>query len=102
MDPMETVDRRVLSKPPVFNSEDEKWQEWKFIFKSYIVLLSHAMYELMQQAEASEVPLAISTLSETAQAHGRTLYAVLAQLLRGRALKLLMTVPQNNGLEAWR
>jgi hypothetical protein len=56
----------------------------------------------MDQAEAEPLPLNNNQLSMEHRQLSETLYYVLAMLLKGRALRLLMSVGQGQGLEGWR
>ena len=95
-------DTRLLGKPPSFEGDEAQYREWRFTMRAYSAVLSSDLARLMDQAEAEPLPLNNNQLSMEHRQLSETLYYVLAMLLKGRALRLLMSVGQGQGLEGWR
>ena len=88
------LDTRSLSISPEFGSDD---------FEAYAGLLGSNLKSMMDQVAASDQQVTNPLrMEEEPASMARTLYYLLVQMVGGRALKMLRTVPNHNGLEAWR
>ena len=99
-DPSKLLDIRGLGKPPNFTGEESQFVEWKFRFEISMSLMGLA--DNMKTAEARNTEITIEEMSEAALQKSKTLYAILAQVLSGKALALIRLVPNHNGFESWR
>ena len=97
---MGLVDTKAIGKPQRFSGKPEHWDEWSWKFESYCSLLG--MEEIMRTAGDHDAVIDMSTLRPDVQALIKTLYHLMAQLLDGRASRILRAVPRGNGAEAWR
>ena len=95
------LDTKAISKPPIFNGGYREWNDWVFIFRSYISLLSDRYKDLMKEAEVTETSLGIPVDDADAKL-GAALYHLLVMLVRGQGLGELKRAPAENGFEAWR
>ena len=96
------MDARLLGRPREYNGNSTEWNDFKFVFKSYIGVVAHPMLAAMTHAETLNEPIVISGLSPEDAQLSRSLSFLLAQVLSGPPLQLMVNVGEQNGLEAWR
>jgi hypothetical protein len=94
------VDTRALGKPQSFDGNEALWKEWRFTFTAYAGCVACELRELMERAANQSEPINTLGLNPRQRQLGETLFYMLALTLKQRALRLLMGVPQGNGLEA--
>ena len=70
--------------------------------RAYASVLSGAFGQLMDMVEGERSAVSNQQLSPEHRQLSETSFYVLAMLLRGRALRMLMSVGQGEGLESWR
>ena len=51
------LDTKAISKPPIFNGGYREWNDWVFIFRSYLSLLSGRYKDIMKETELTETAL---------------------------------------------
>jgi len=96
------VDTKLLQKPPKYSNVRSEWPLFKFTFKTYIGAVDEVLLEILTNAEAITVPIAMADISEEHRKLSRTMMYILVSCLAGSALQLAMNVESANGLEAWR
>ena len=108
------IDTRLLGKPSHFSGDTDSdgrstdgivWQTWSFTTKAYAAAMAPRMSQLMKDAAGmSEAVENVSNgdLGEDDVKHSITLYFVLALLLKGKALGILQSCEENEGLDAWK
>ena len=95
------LDTKAIAKPTVFKGQYNDWQDWSFVFRSYVALLSARMAEVMRLAEASPDLVGMPTDANDLQ-HAHDLYHILVVTVQSRALMEVRRAPSLNGFEAWR
>jgi hypothetical protein len=95
------VDLKQLRAPPVFDGNEQHWQEWKYRMENLFVLtgVSKACTWALT-AEKLEIELAV--MPKEFEGIAIFLHAVLAQVCTGKALALVRLQLDHNGLLAWR
>ena len=94
---------KLLSKPQAFSGEEKDWKNWRFSFMAYVgavdkVMATEAM-TAMKKADALET----KDLSPDEQQRSATMFSLLVQLWKKRALLMLQNgTEHNNGYEAMR
>ena len=99
---------RVLPRPDVFKptsreEEHVQWRDWYWSFKQYICTLDDGFrtdLETLERHVATEDPLPSELNASSAR--GVQLYSLLAGMVRGRALQIVRSTPNNHGYEALR
>ena len=101
-------DLQKLGKPPIYSGKEDEWNEWSFVMKSYLSLLSTHVPALLTSAEnPTESPdMSIATIRATLTEDGVTtaekLFHVLVMNVRGPALAVIRGITDMNGALAWR
>ena len=93
---------KLVEKPPIFDSDEKQWTEWKFTFLSWLYTQEERFRVILENAEMERGP--IPPQDQDHELHGLQvgLYAILTSYLRGKALALIRAVENRNGYEAWR
>ena len=94
-------DIRLFEKPKVFSGTESEFGEFRFKLRAYLDVVDENFAAEMEEAEGHGGPIAVPAEEGTAK-RGRALYALLAGLVSGRGMKILQSVVQRNGYEAWR
>ena len=94
------MDLRGVGKFPTFNGQDTDWAEWRFRFQVGADMLD--LGDHMHLALAEERPIPMGGLNKDSAQRAKLLYGILVQVCSGRALGVIRTVRESNGLEAWR
>ena len=85
-----------------FNGEQVKWDEWSFIFKRGIRSMSKEVFQKMQETELSPDNIDEQVdLTEEMEQRSAELYDILCQYCIGDALRLVRSVDDMRGIEAW-
>ena len=60
-------DLQKLGKPPIYSGKEAEWNEWSFVMKSYVSLLSTHVPALLTGAEnpATSPDMSIATIRAT-------------------------------------
>ena len=101
-------DLQKLGKPPIYSGKEDEWNEWSFVMKSYVSLLSTHVPALLTGAEnpATSPDMSIATIRATLTEDGVTaakkLFHVLVMNVRGPALAVIRGITDMNGALAWR
>ena len=101
-------DLQKLGKPPIYSGKEDEWNEWSFVMKSYVSLLSTHVPALLAGAEnpAASPDMSIATIRATLTEDGVTaakkLFHVLVMNVRGPALAVIRGITDMNGALAWR
>ena len=101
-------DLQKLGKPPIYSGKEDEWNEWSFVMKSYVSLLSTHVPALLTGAEnpAASPDMSIATIRATLTEDGVTaakkLFHVLVMNVRGPALAVIRGITDMNGALAWR
>ena len=100
------LDVKHLARPRLYDgaiSKEQPFREWRFTLENYLTLIDETYIEEMDDAETKEHPLAwAEDAGDQIKKRGRALYAMLASLTQGRALRIVQGVKGRNGYEAWR
>ena len=89
------LDWRGLAKPPMFSGQPPDWAEFRFRLEATATMMG--LDEMMDRAAVN----GDIELSAAEQLMSRLLYALLVQLVQGRALALVRLVPRHHGVKAW-
>ena len=101
-------DLQKLGKPPIYSGKEDEWNEWSFVMKSYVSLLSTHVPALLTGAEnpVASPNMSIATIRATLTEDGVTaakkLFHVLVMNVRGPALAVIRGITDMNGALAWR
>ena len=101
-------DLQKLGKPPIYSGKEDEWNEWSFVMKSYMSLLSTHVPALLTGAEnpVTSPDMSIATIRATLTEDGVTaakkLFHVLVMNVRGPALAVIRGITDMNGALAWR
>ena len=96
-----------LGRPPNYNGKEDEWDEWSFVMRGYVSLLSVHMPALLAGAEDTTSPdmsmaRIRATLTEGGAAAAQKLFHVLVMNVRGPALAVIRGITDMNGALAWR
>ena len=86
------------------NQEDEvrQWQDWRLSFCSWLFFAQEDFKKDLDKAERSDKPLGFIDLSLEEHERSEKLFSILTGVLRNRHLKILRSVEDGNGIDAWR
>ena len=84
------VDSKSLGKPDKFDGSEKAWATWSFTLISWLEFVSASLVTSMGTAGEQRSEIDFEMLSKENQHFARQLYAILALLLKGAALKYLM------------
>ena len=91
-----------LFKPGTRDQEIKQWGDWKFSFVNYVKGIEPQMAHSMKMVEDNlGGDFAFEDMTDATRAMVVRLYGVLASYLRGRPLKLVRHMQDENGFEAW-
>ncbi|CAE7776825.1 GIP [Symbiodinium sp. CCMP2592] len=98
---------KVLPKPDPFRptSRDEEfaqWPQWSWTFEQYLSCLEPEFSSELRDYGRQQTAVTLSSLDEGAKRRSRLLYGMLNGLLYERGRRLLRSVQDQNGFEAWR
>ena len=85
-----------LFKPETRDQEIKQWSDWKFSFVNYVKGIEPQMAHSMKMVEDN-----LGGDFDARKAMAVRLYGVLTSYLRGRPLKLVRHMKDENGFEAW-
>ena len=95
-----------LGKPPVHSGKEDEWNEWSFVMRSYVFLLSMHIAALLTGAEDPTIPDMSMTRIRTTLTNGieaaQKLFHVLVMNVRGPALTVIRGITEMNGALTWR
>ena len=97
----QVIDTRQIGKFQVYNNVQDKWNDWKFQFVSWLSLVKAEFPTLLDQAEKSATVVLMPD-NEVVKNLAIQLYAILAISTQGRGLRAVRSVKERNGFEAWR
>ena len=99
---------KLLAGPPVFeykNQEEEirHFKDWSWGLCQYLGAVDSGFTEELESlSKTLDRAMDMSSASSSTRERSGKLYALLAGLLRGRALQTLKAVPSGDGYEGWR
>jgi hypothetical protein len=102
-------DARQLDKPKKFVLTDHEtdrhsWPEWKFTFTNWMTCIEGEFADELASAEAQ--PAAdlddMMSMAASTQRRAHTLYAILANLMTGKLVRLLQALVERNGFLGWK
>ena len=102
------IDTKTFGKPPTFTGQDDQFQDWEFIFSNYCAMLDVNLGTLMTSSKSMTTEVDMNNLNSDPTINAQykaisvTLFRILTQVVKGKALRLLRNTTDNNGLEAWR
>ena len=99
------IDTRSLGKCESFSGEEQDWSGWKFKFEAWLSLVPTQLEDslgVLESAERFNGPIVNDDLDGACAVFSRLVYAILVQMLKGRALNIARRVPRQAGLELWR
>ena len=78
-------DLQKLGRPPIYSGKEDEWNEWSFVMKSYVSLLSTHVPALLTGAEnpAASPDMSIATIRATLTEDGVTATKKLFHVLVG-------------------
>ena len=96
-----------LGKPLIYSGKEDEWNEWSFVMRSYVSLLSVHVPALLAGAEDATSPdismtRIRATLTDDGVAAAKKLFHVLVKNVRGPALAVIRGITDMNGALAWR
>ena len=91
-----------FAKPPPFDGHEEQWAEWSFQMRAFLSLDNEAVHTLLTAAEQQDAPIDVNGLTPENRLIARRIFYIMTMTLRGAPLGLLKSMPDQNGLEAWR
>ena len=96
-----------LGRPPIYSGKEDEWNEWSFVMRSYVSLLSIQIAALLAEAEDPTSPdMSMSRirtiLTDEGVAAAQKLFHVLVMNVRGPALAVIRGITDMNGALAWR
>ena len=99
---------KMIKTPDVFNpssfkEEHEGWSEFRHKMRTWIGALDPEMLARIEAVEAKRSEaVEFSTLSDEHKAVSKKLYTILTSYTKGRPLRTIKQITEENGLEAWR
>ncbi|CAE7834970.1 GIP [Symbiodinium sp. CCMP2592] len=98
---------KVLPKPDPFrpttrDEEFAQWPQWSWTFEQYLSCLEPEFSSELRDYGRQQTAVILSSLDENAKRRSRLLYGMLNGLLYERGRRLLRSVQDQNGFEAWR
>ncbi|CAE7841011.1 GIP [Symbiodinium sp. CCMP2592] len=98
---------KVLPKPDPFrpttrDEEFAQWPQWSWTFEQYLSCLEPEFSNELRDYGRQQTAVVLSSLDESAKRRSRLLYGMLNGLLYERGRRLLRSVQEQNGFEAWR
>jgi len=100
VDPASTFSSKLT--PDVFSGEQAAWSDWAFVFRAFARRYGDRYLEWMNAAVAFEGQLLNEDYTNDCLEFSMRIYADLALLCRGPALRIVKSCQQGNGLECWR
>ena len=95
----ELVDKRLLSKPSIFNGAQDRWSDWSFVLRAYIGAIDPTLRVDMDRAAVAADAVRHESLSADMASRSASLYYVLVLLSMDKALRKVRSSPEGNGLE---
>ena len=93
---------KLLSKPQAFSGEEKDWKNWRFSFMAYVGAVDKVMASETVTAMKKVDMVETKDLSPDEQQRSATMFSLLVQLWKKRALLMLQNGEHNNGYEAMR
>ena len=101
---------RLLEKPKSFGSDSREsdaanWSDWSWSFEQYLTIVSGEFAAMIKHIRDNpDLPYDLNDLenSEESRQLAILLYSLLANLMKGRLLRLVQAVETGNGFEAYR
>ncbi|CAE7622817.1 GIP [Symbiodinium sp. CCMP2592] len=98
---------KVLPKPDPFrpttrDEEFAQWPQWSWTFEQYLSCLEPEFSSELREYGRQQTAVILSSLDDGAKRRSRLLYGMLNGLLYERGRRLLRSVQEQNGFEAWR
>ena len=92
-------DLQKLGRPPIYSGKEDEWNEWSFVMRSYVSLLSAHIPALLAGAEDTASPaMSMARIKDTLADDGITaaqkLFHVLAMNVRGPALTVIRRIAE--------
>ena len=96
-----------MGRHPIHSGKEDEWNEWSFVMRSYVSLLSAHIPALLAGAEDATSPdmgtMRIrATLTGDGFAAAQKLFHVLVMNVRGPALAVIRGITDMSGALAWR
>lgn len=97
--------------PNKYSDNIEEWRKWKDDVSKYFDEGQEGIKAIMDEVAKSTIVVDVHELRRVAQTHPHTvqdlekwkhLYRAIEKLVEGEAAKVVSTVPEENGFEAWR
>ena len=92
---------KELGKPDMFHGERDKYADWSFVMKAYMMSADGRYQDIFTHVEASEVALPNAVLSAAERDLSTKLYFALVMLCRDKAQDKMSKIPHGKGFEAW-
>eukprot|EP00975_Prorocentrum_lima_P048994 10250658-Prorocentrum_lima.AAC.1 len=99
------IDTRAVGKLQEFSGASGDWSDWAFKATAWFALLNPPGVDVMSVLDAARDqnnPLDDSEFGGAVRGFSSTVFNVLVQVVKGKALGMVRTSPRLNGLEAWR
>ena len=96
------ADLKLVGKPTSYDGDEDRWQEWSYTTKAYLIMAGLASGTWLNRLSRWETAVDEEEIPEQFREHSRAVYYILAMLCKGRALTIIRTVPEGNGFESWR
>ena len=97
------LDPKCLESIKTFSGKDEDYPEWEVKLKSTTTLLGLDGEMAVAIAEPTKDSVMLEALpADEVRNKAKALYHILIQSCQGKALTIVLTCEENNGLQAWR
>lgn len=93
---------KELGKPDIFQGERDKYGDWSFVMKAYMMSADGRYQEAFTHVEAFQVPLPNAVLSAAERDLSTRPYFALVMLRRDKAQDKMAKISHGDGFEAWR
>ena len=96
-----------MPKPPIFDGQEENWQEWSFVMRAYLAGQTQEAAHVLDAAErddGTDISNANiqNTAGDTATMANRKMKCALVMTVKGSAQAILRSQETNNGAACWR
>ena len=99
------IDTHAVGKLGDFSGSAADWSDWPFRATSWFALLNPpgvVVIDVLDSARDHAVPLRNEAFNEAVRNFSGTVFNVLVQVVKAKALGIVKTGPRLNGLESWR
>jgi len=96
------IDTRVIGRPDLWHGEKEKYPDWSFVFKGFMVAIDSRYQEIFERVENADAPVSNRDLDPANRHLSTQLYYILVMLSRDKAQDKIKKIAAGEGFEVWR